>query len=74
MSYGIYLLAKKYEPKIHAAWSWIPIAHIYPLVAVSQKPLWLIAVILLAGIIPAIGWLVVLVAIIYVYYGIAKRT
>lgn len=45
--YGIYLLAKKYEPSLHPAWSWIPVANIYPAVKVSDQPLWWIAVLIL---------------------------
>lgn len=54
ISYGIYLLSKKYEPSLHPAWSWVPVANVYPVVKISQQPLWWIAVILLVGFIPAI--------------------
>jgi hypothetical protein len=47
ISYGIFLLSKKYEPMLHPVWSWIPIAQIYPVVQVSGQPLWWIAIILL---------------------------
>lgn len=52
ISYGIYLLSRKYAPKMHPAWSWIPVAQIYPLVAVTGQSLWWIAVILLGQFIP----------------------
>lgn len=55
ISYGIYLLAKKYEPKVHPAWSWIPVAQIYPLVLVSKQSPWWIAAILLGRFVPIIG-------------------
>lgn len=54
VSYGIYLLAKKYEPKVHPAWSWIPVVQIYPLVRVSGQSLWWIAAILLGQFVPVI--------------------
>lgn len=74
ISYGIYLLAKKYEPKVHAAWSWIPVVQIYPLVRVSGQSLWWIAAILLGQFVPVIWGIIVLVSLIYVYYYLAKRT
>ena len=74
ISYGIYLLAKKYEPKVHPAWSWIPVVQIYPLVRVSGQSLWWIAAILLGQFVPAIGWIIVIVSLIYIYYHLAKRT
>lgn len=46
VSYGIYLLAKKYEPSLHPAWSWIPLVNIYPIVKVSKQSLWWIVVLL----------------------------
>lgn len=61
VSWGTYLLAKKYAPQVHPAWSWIPIAQIYPLVAVSGQPLWWIAVIIIAAFIPVIGQIVAVV-------------
>lgn len=54
ISYGIYLLAKKYEPKVHPAWSWIPVAQIYPIVRVSRQSLWWIVGILLGQFVPGI--------------------
>jgi Family of unknown function (DUF5684) len=74
ISYGIYLLAKKYEPKVHPAWSWIPVVQIYPLVRVSGQSLWWIAGILLGQFVPGIGGIIVLISLIYVYYYVAKRT
>jgi hypothetical protein len=74
ISYGIYLLAKKYEPKVHPAWSWIPVVQIYPLVRVSGQSLWWIAGILLGQFVPGIGGIIVLVSLVYVYYHLAKRT
>lgn len=74
ISYGIYLLAKKYEPKVHPAWSWIPVVQIYPLVRVSGQSLWWIAGILFGQFVPGIGGIIVLVSLVYVYYHLAKRT
>ncbi len=74
VSYGIYLLAKKYEPKVHPAWSWIPVVQIYPLVRVSGQSLWWIAAILLGQFVPVIWGIIVLVSLVYVYYYLAKRT
>lgn len=73
ISYGIYLLAKKYEPSLHPAWSWIPVANVYPVVKVSKQPLWWIAVILLAGFVPVVGGIVTLLAIIFIYHKISER-
>ena len=73
ISYGIYLLSKKYEPSLHPAWSWIPVANVYPVVKISKQPLWWIAVILLAGFVPFIGGLVTLGAIIFIYHKISER-
>lgn len=73
ISYGIYLLSKKYEPSLHPAWSWIPVANVYPVVKVSKQPLWWIAVILLAGFVPFIGGLVTLGAIIFIYHKVSER-
>jgi hypothetical protein len=73
ISYGIYLLAKKYEPKVHPAWSWIPVAQIYPLVLVSKQSPWWIAAILLGRFVPIIGGLIVLGSIIYIYHSVSKR-
>ena len=47
LSLGTYLLAKKYAPKVHPAWSWIPIVHIYPFVAATGQSLWWIAILLI---------------------------
>lgn len=72
-SYGTYLLAQKYAPKLHPAWSWIPVAQIYPLVVVSGQSPWWIAGILLGQFVPVIGGLVVLGSILYVFYHLSKR-
>lgn len=74
ISYGIYLLAKKYEPSLHPAWSWVPVANIYPVVKISKQPLWWIAVILLAGFVPVIGGIVTLGAIIFIYHKVSERS
>lgn len=55
ISYGTYLLAKKYAPKLHAAWSWIPVLQIYPIVRVAEQSPWWIAAILLGQFVPVIG-------------------
>lgn len=73
ISYGIYLLAKKYESSIHPAWSWIPVAQIYPVVKIAKQPLWWIAVILLAGFVPVVGGLVTVGAIIFIYHKLSER-
>lgn len=73
ISYGIYLLSKKYEPSLHPAWSWIPVANVYPVVKISQQPLWWIAVILLVGFIPAIWGLATFLSIIFIYHKISER-
>ena len=73
ISYGTYLLAKKYAPKLHPAWSWIPVAQIYPIVVVSGQSPWWIAAILLGQFVPVIGGLIVLGSIIYIYYWLSKR-
>lgn len=39
-SYGIYLLAKKYEPKLHPALSWIPVVNLYPMMKISGQSAW----------------------------------
>ena len=39
-SYGLYLLAKKYEPKIHPALSWIPGVNVYPFIKISGQSAW----------------------------------
>ncbi len=39
-SYGIYLLAKKYEPQIHPALSWIPLVNVYPFIKISGQSAW----------------------------------
>ncbi|MBP7773630.1 hypothetical protein KA071_00910 [Candidatus Gracilibacteria bacterium] len=72
-SYGTYLLAKKYAPKLHPAWSWIPVVQLYPLVVVSGQSPWWIAGILLGQFVPAIGGLVVVGSILYVFYHLSKR-
>lgn len=72
-SYGTYLLAKKYAPKLHPAWSWIPVAQLYPLVVVSGQSPWWIAGILLGQLVPVIGGLVVLGSILYICYYLSKR-
>lgn len=72
-SYGTYLLAKKYAPKVHPAWSWIPVAQIYPLVAVSGQSPWWVAGILLGQFVPVIGGLVVVGSILFVFYHLSKR-
>ncbi len=73
ISYGIYLLAKKYEPSLHPAWSWIPVANVYPVVKISKQPLWWIAVILLSGFIPVVWGIVTLAALIFIYHKISER-
>lgn len=73
VSYGIYLLAKKYEPSLHTAWSWIPFVNIYPLVKVSRQSLWWIAVLLLAGMVPFIGPIIAIGAAIFIYLKISER-
>lgn len=73
LSYGTYLLAKKYAPKVHLAWSWIPVAQLYPLVVVSGQSPWWIAAILLGNFIPGIGWIIVLGASVFIYHSISKR-
>ncbi len=67
------MLAKKYAPKVHPAWSWIPVAQIYPLVAVSGQSPWWIAGILLGQFVPVIGGLVVVGSILFVFYHLSKR-
>lgn len=65
-SYGLYLLAKKYEPKLHPILSWIPIVNIYVYARISGKSPWWI-----------LGFLVPLLNIFvgfYLAYGIALRT
>lgn len=74
MCYGLHLLVKKYEPTLHPAWSWIPVANVYPLVKISEQPLWMIAVLLLGSFVPVIGGIVVLIGLIFVYNGLSKRT
>ena len=74
VAYGIYLLAKKYEPKVHPAWSWIPIVQIYPLVKVSGQPLWWILVLFLGILVPGIGGLITLAACIFIYHKVSERT
>ncbi len=39
-SYGIYLLAKKYEPQIHPALSWIPLVNVYTFIKISGQSAW----------------------------------
>lgn len=73
ISYGTYLLAKKYAPKLHPAWSWIPVAQIYPIVVVSGQSPWWIAAILLGQFVPVIGGIIVLGSIVYIYYWLSKR-
>lgn len=72
-SYGTYLLAKKYAPKLHPAWSWIPVAQLYPLVVVSGQSPWWIAGILLGQFVPVIWGIIVLGSIIYIFYHLSKR-
>jgi len=72
-SYGTYLLAKKYAPKLHPAWSWIPVVQIYPLVVVSGQSPWWIAGILLGQFVPVIWGLVVVGSILFVFYHLSKR-
>ncbi len=74
VSYGIYLLAKKYEPSLHPAWSWIPVANVYPAVKVSGQSLWWIVALLFGGIIPFIGPIITLGAAIFIYHKISERT
>ncbi len=73
ISYGTYLLSKKHAPKLHPAWSWIPIAQIYPIVVVSGQSPWWIAAILLGSFVPVIGGIIVLGSLIYIYYWLAKK-
>lgn len=73
ISYGTYLLSKKYAPKLHPAWSWIPIAQIYPIVVISGQSPWWILAILLGSIVPVVGPIIVLCSVIYIYYWLAKR-
>ncbi|MBP6921387.1 hypothetical protein KBB89_02465 [Candidatus Gracilibacteria bacterium] len=73
ISYGTYLLSKKYTPKLHAAWSWIPVLQIYPIVRVAEQSPWWIAAILLGHFVPVIGGVIVLASIIYIYYFLSKR-
>jgi hypothetical protein len=72
-SYGTYLLAKKYAPKLHPAWSWIPVVQIYPLVVVSGQSPWWIAGVLLGQFVPVIGGLVVVGSILFIFYHLSKR-
>lgn len=64
--YGLQLLAKKYEPKLHPVLSWIPLVNLYPIMKISGQSAWWI----LGLCIPLFN--------IYVafntYYLIAKRT
>lgn len=73
ISYGIYLLAKKYSPSLHPALSWVPIVQLYPLLSVAQlSPWWML--LLLAFFVPAIGGIILLVGFIVLYHHISVRT
>lgn len=65
-SYGLYLLAKKYEPLVEPAFSWIPILNLYVVLKLSQKSPWWI----LGLFVPLLN----IFTLFYFYHGIAKRT
>lgn len=66
-------MAKKYAPKVHPAWSWIPFAQAYPLVVSAGQSPWWVAAILLGHLIPVVGPIVVLGSIIYIYYSLSLK-
>ncbi len=65
-SYGIYLLAKKYEPTLHPALSWIPVVNVFIYAKLSGKSLWW----LLGLFVPFLNIFVTF----YYAYWISKRT
>jgi len=65
-SYGLYLLAKKYEPVIEPAFSWIPFLNLYVIIKLSQKSPWWV----LGLFVPLLN----IYTVFYVYHGIAVRT
>jgi len=65
-SYGLYLLAKKYEPLIEPAFSWIPILNLYVIIKLSQKSPWWV----LGLFVPLLN----IYTAFFIYHGIAVRT
>ncbi len=73
-SYWLYLLSKKFEPSLHPALSWIPVVNVYPLVKISNQPLWWIFILLLWWLVPFFGPVIIITSIIFIYYKISERT
>ena len=71
-AFAIMFLAKRTKTK--DAWlAWIPFVNIYLLTRIAKKEWWWTLIILFAGIMPFIGWIITLAATAYIYYFIAKR-
>lgn len=71
-AFALMTLAKR--TKTELAWlAWIPIANIYLITQIAKKEWWWTLVIVFANIVPFIGSLISMAAMVYMYYFIAQR-
>ncbi|MBW2966355.1 hypothetical protein KY342_04595 [Candidatus Woesearchaeota archaeon] len=70
-SLALMTIAKKTNTA-HAWFAWIPILNIYLMMRIADARIWTFIIFLIAGLIPIIGWLIILAIMIMWWWGIAK--
>lgn len=68
------LMVIAHKTRTENAWlAWIPIANLYLMTQISQTPWWTFLIVLFAGLIPVVGWIISLGITAWWWWLIAER-